>query len=88
MGPEEGIEKLEEQVRGIEWDGTGVGYGVRGSRLEELTIRFEGETCCRCLHTPMVILTHSLRYHFLVPQGSTRGSNHVQLFARLGAMGD
>lgn len=45
MGPEEPLEKLEEQLRGIDWDGTGVGYGVRGARLPELTVRFEGETC-------------------------------------------
>lgn len=26
----------------VEWDGTGVGFGVRGSHLEDLTVRFTG----------------------------------------------
>jgi hypothetical protein len=42
MGPEQGIEVLEQQMRGVHWDGTGVGYGVRGARLSELTVRLEG----------------------------------------------
>lgn len=42
MGAEAPIEKLEEQMKGIRWDGTGVGYGVRGARLPDLTVRLEG----------------------------------------------
>jgi hypothetical protein len=43
MGPEESMNVLADQVYGINWDGTGVGYGVRGSHLENLTIRFGGK---------------------------------------------
>ncbi|KAJ9612643.1 hypothetical protein H2200_004240 [Cladophialophora chaetospira] len=39
MGPEQDISVLVNQTNGIRWDGTGVGYGVRGSRREDLTIR-------------------------------------------------
>lgn len=42
MGPEQNINNLSDQMNDIEWDGTGVGYGVRGSHLEDLTIRFTG----------------------------------------------
>ena len=42
MGAEAPIEKLEEQMKDTRWDGTGVGYGVRGARLPDLTIRLEG----------------------------------------------
>ncbi|KIX09399.1 uncharacterized protein Z518_00478 [Rhinocladiella mackenziei CBS 650.93] len=41
MGPEQPVSVLASQVQGIHWDGTGVGYGVRGSRLENLTVRLE-----------------------------------------------
>lgn len=44
MGPEEPITVLENELRGISWDGTGVGYGVRGSSMPELTVRFEGKS--------------------------------------------
>ncbi|KIW55788.1 hypothetical protein PV05_04513 [Exophiala xenobiotica] len=40
MGPEQPLSVLSGQMDGINWDGTGVGYGVRGSRLENLTLRF------------------------------------------------
>ena len=33
---------LEKQVEGYHWDGVGLGYGVRGSYYENLTIRAEG----------------------------------------------
>lgn len=42
MGPEQDISVLVNQTNGIRWDGTGVGYGVRGSRREDLTIRLGG----------------------------------------------
>ena len=42
MGPEQSISVLANQTKGVKWDGTGVGYGVRGSRREDLTIRLEG----------------------------------------------
>lgn len=44
MGPEQGISVLENELKGVKWDGTGVGYGVRGSRRQDLTIRLEGMT--------------------------------------------
>jgi hypothetical protein len=47
MGAETPIERLEEQMQGVKWDGTGVGYGVRGARLQDLTIRLEGELAIR-----------------------------------------
>jgi len=42
MGPEQPISKLSDQLKGINWDGTGVGFGVRGSPLQNLTVRLEG----------------------------------------------
>ncbi|KAK5467342.1 hypothetical protein LTS15_000314 [Exophiala xenobiotica] len=42
MGPEQPLSVLSGQMDGINWDGTGVGYGVRGSSLENLTLRFAG----------------------------------------------
>lgn len=35
---------LENQMEGINWDGTGIGYGVRGSHLQNLTIQFGGKS--------------------------------------------
>lgn len=46
MGPEQPLSVLSGQMDGINWDGTGVGYGVRGSRLENLTLRFTGTFLC------------------------------------------
>jgi hypothetical protein len=42
MGPEVPITVLENQIRNGShvWDGTGIGYGVRGSHLVNLTSRF------------------------------------------------
>ena len=76
MGPEVGMEKLEEQVRGIEWDGTGVGYGVRGSRLQDLTIRLEGEICRARFHTSTTLLTPcpQILLLFIARKPQTRGS--------------
>lgn len=43
VGPEKDYTKiLKEQMAGIEWHGTGVGYGLRSSRLQNLTIQLEG----------------------------------------------
>lgn len=42
MGPEQSLSILSSQLEGVNWDGTGIGYGVRGSRREDLTIRLEG----------------------------------------------
>jgi hypothetical protein len=42
MGPEQNISVLQGQIDGVEWDTTGIGYGVRGSKRQDLTIRLEG----------------------------------------------
>ncbi|KAF2665557.1 hypothetical protein BT63DRAFT_442934 [Microthyrium microscopicum] len=41
MGPEQNLSVLAGQMEGNHWDGTGIGYGVRGAHLPELTIRLE-----------------------------------------------
>lgn len=43
MGPEKPMSVLEDQLKGINWDATGVGYGVRGSPVQNLTVRLEGK---------------------------------------------
>lgn len=43
MGPEKPLTILEDRLEGIEWSGTGVGMGIRGSAIPELVIRLEGE---------------------------------------------
>lgn len=43
MGPEQPLDVLADQMTGVDWDVIGVGYGVRGSRLENVTIRFAGK---------------------------------------------
>ena len=42
MGPEQDVKLLDNELKGTNWAGTGVGYGVRGSRRQDLTIRREG----------------------------------------------
>ncbi|KAB5581024.1 hypothetical protein GE09DRAFT_1051482 [Coniochaeta sp. 2T2.1] len=41
MGPEQNVSVLAAQIQGTTWDGTGIGYGVRGGRSHELTTRLE-----------------------------------------------
>lgn len=43
MGPEQNLSVLADQLSGTKWHGTGVGYGVRGSHLQNLTTRFTGK---------------------------------------------
>ena len=43
MGPEQNMSVLAHQMHGTRWDGTGIGYGVRGGTSEDLTIRLGGE---------------------------------------------
>lgn len=45
-GPEKDRAIYAERLRGRRWQGTGVGYGVRGSRLPDLTVRLEGISFC------------------------------------------
>ena len=56
MGPEVDTSVLQKQIRGHNWDGTGVGYGVRGSRLENLTVRFTGGFCSQLFVCPFPVL--------------------------------
>lgn len=41
-GPEQDVGIYADRLKGRKWQGTGVGYGVRGTRLPDLTIRLEG----------------------------------------------
>ncbi|EME44778.1 hypothetical protein DOTSEDRAFT_72280 [Dothistroma septosporum NZE10] len=40
-GPEKGQDIIANRLKGTNWDGTGVGFGVRGSNYEVLTADFE-----------------------------------------------
>lgn len=53
MGPEQPISVLSEQMDGISWDATGVGFGVRGSNRTDLTLRLEGRSskAISCSHS-------------------------------------
>ena len=54
MGPEQNMSVLAGQLEGVRWDGAGIGYGVRGSRLQELTVRLEGKNSgCFYSHEPL-----------------------------------
>ncbi|KAK1712254.1 uncharacterized protein BDZ83DRAFT_723678 [Colletotrichum acutatum] len=39
LGPEDGLDFLSEELQGIDWTGTGVGFGVRGSPTPVITRR-------------------------------------------------
>ncbi|KEF54634.1 uncharacterized protein A1O9_09076 [Exophiala aquamarina CBS 119918] len=41
MGPEKPLSLLEDRMEGIDWAGTGVGMGIRGSGIPELVVRLE-----------------------------------------------
>jgi hypothetical protein len=43
MGAEQNTSRLASQLDGVNWNLTGIGYGVRGSRLVDLTVRLEGK---------------------------------------------
>jgi hypothetical protein len=43
MGPEESRSVLERELGQINWAVTGVGFGVRGSKRDDVTSRLEGE---------------------------------------------
>ena len=43
MGPEQNISVLGKQIEGTNWDAAGVGFGVRGSGLPNVTVQFTGE---------------------------------------------
>ncbi|KAF5012643.1 hypothetical protein FDECE_1274 [Fusarium decemcellulare] len=40
-GPEQDISRLKSRMDGIDWQVTGIGYGVRASKTHEMIIRFE-----------------------------------------------
>ncbi|KAF7561262.1 hypothetical protein G7046_g2880 [Stylonectria norvegica] len=41
MGPEIGLDKLADRMPGHDWDGTHIGFGVRGSSFQNVTIRLQ-----------------------------------------------
>ncbi|QDS69671.1 hypothetical protein FKW77_009558 [Venturia effusa] len=41
MGPEKDISIFAKYLDGTQWHGAGVGYGIRGSRIPEVTVRLE-----------------------------------------------
>jgi hypothetical protein len=41
FGPEQPVSILSDRMKGIKWEGTGVGFGVRGSNRTDLTIHLE-----------------------------------------------
>lgn len=49
-GPEQDVGIYADRLKGRKWQGTGVGYGVRGTRLPDLTIRLEGPYRLKGVH--------------------------------------
>jgi hypothetical protein len=43
MGPEEDISQMEARFKDVEFHVTGIGYGMRPSKIPEVITRFEGE---------------------------------------------
>lgn len=41
MGPDQNISVFSKFLDGTQWQGAGVGYGIRGSKVPELTVRLE-----------------------------------------------
>lgn len=41
MGPEQNISVFSKFLDGTQWQGAGIGYGIRGTKLPELTVRLE-----------------------------------------------
>ncbi|KAK4169845.1 hypothetical protein QBC43DRAFT_250609 [Cladorrhinum sp. PSN259] len=58
FGPEEPVSTLDYHMRDIQnWDGTGVGYGVRVAHDDQMTIRFEDIISLyrqRAAHSPII----------------------------------
>ncbi|KAK4220693.1 hypothetical protein QBC38DRAFT_505523 [Podospora fimiseda] len=52
FGPEEPITTLAENMKDLNWDGAGVGYGVRAANADEMTIRFEDIISLYRQHVP------------------------------------
>lgn len=65
-------------------DGTGVGYGVRGSTLKDITVRFKGKST-KPLEVRALIWRN--RYRSLVPQQSTKVADPVQLLSSERSLG-
>ncbi|KXH66376.1 hypothetical protein CSAL01_07259 [Colletotrichum salicis] len=42
LGPEDSLDFLSDQLKGVEWTGTGVGFGVRGNPSPVITRRLMG----------------------------------------------
>ncbi|KXH31008.1 hypothetical protein CSIM01_13715 [Colletotrichum simmondsii] len=53
LGPEDGLDFLSEELKGIDWTGTGVGFGVRGNPTPVITRRLMGLLHPRVEHCVM-----------------------------------
>jgi hypothetical protein len=53
MGPEEPQSVLERELHQIDWTVMGVGFGVRGSKRDDVTSRFEGEGYLNIFNLPV-----------------------------------
>ncbi|TID23795.1 hypothetical protein E2P81_ATG03359 [Venturia nashicola] len=41
MGPDQDISVFSKYLEGTQWQGAGIGYGIRGTKIPELTVRLE-----------------------------------------------
>lgn len=41
MGPDQNISVFSKFLDGTEWQGAGIGYGIRGTKIPDLTVRLE-----------------------------------------------
>ena len=69
MGPEQNISRLSDRLDGLHWAATGVGFGVRGSHEEELTLRLRGKVATVFLEFPK--LTDTTRHNRVVQTKGT-----------------
>jgi hypothetical protein len=63
MGPEQNMSVLSKQLEGHRWAGAGVGYGVRGARGVDLTLRFKGKPHNTFFLLQSTDTSSNLRYH-------------------------
>jgi hypothetical protein len=68
FGPEQSLKVLEKESEDITWAATGVGFGIRGAKREDVTARFEGQS---------VLLSYLVQSKELIPQGS---ADIIQLY--------
>jgi hypothetical protein len=90
MGPEKDISVLGDQVRGTTWDGTGIGYGVRGSNRVDLTLRLQRKQTQRNSQCNKLDVTHygfACRNYPTLPRAGTTRSDCIRLLARYRSLG-